>query len=208
MMKFFFASALFLSTIQSGYANPYSGVELLPFNDHGWYGNGPNIARLFQKHPIRVVVEIGSWMGSSTRHLASMVPEGGMVYAVDHWLGSSEHIGGQERPYLHTLYQQFLSNVIHAKLTDKITPVRMDSVSAARALHHVVPDLIYLDGSHEYEAVYADLTAWFPFVKGHGVLCGDDWWWGTTREAIVQFAKERNLRTIVEANFWYFEEMD
>lgn len=185
--------------------SPYQQEILLPFDDHGWYGNAEMIEKIFQQYPIKVVVEIGSWLGKSTRHLASLVPEGGMVYAIDHWKGSSEHQNGVESKFLPYLYEQFISNIIHAELTHKITPMRMSSLEAAR-IFNKIPDLIYLDGSHEYDAVYQDLKAWFPFVKGHGILCGDDWWWGTTREAIVQFAKENNLCIFAEGNFWRYIE--
>ncbi len=184
--------------------SPYRDVEeLLPFSDHGWYGNAVPMERLFKEYPIKTVIEVGSWLGLSTRHLATLVPEGGVVYAVDHWQGSSEHQA--ETKVLSTLYQQFLSNTIHAGLTHKIIPIRMDSLEAAQSLK-VVPDMIYVDASHETDAVYRDLTAWFPLVKGHGILCGDDWWWRTVREAVILFAQENNLRLIVEGGFWYYTE--
>jgi len=136
-----------------------------------------------------------------------------MVYAVDHWLGSSEHQPGNPTWYeaLPYLYQQFLSNVIHAGLTHKVTPVRMGSLEAAKALKNIQPDLIYVDGSHDSISLYNDLEAWFPFVKGNGVMCGDDWRWGHSRDVIGRFAEENNLKIVVPneadgGNFWYFQE--
>lgn len=183
---------------------PYGSVKITPFDGHGWYGNHSKMERLFRIYSPKVVVEVGSWLGKSTRHIASLLPEDGVVYAVDHWLGSHEHQHGNDRP-IATLYDQFLSNVIHAGLTNKIIPVRMTSLEAAKTIN-IAPDIIYLDASHDYESVYKDISAWFPLVKGHGILCGDDWWWGTAHDAIVQYAKEHDLRQVAEGNFWYYEE--
>ena len=52
----------------------------------------------------------------------------------------------------------------------------MASVEAARTLK-VKPDLIYIDATHDFTNVMHDLIIWYPFVKGHGVLCGDDYYW-------------------------------
>lgn len=44
---------------------------------------------------------------------------------------------------------------------------------------HLVPDnslgLLYLDAGHSYEAVMADLRAWFPKVVDGGVIAGHDY---------------------------------
>ncbi len=181
---------------------PYCDLEsILPFQPHGWYSNAEQIENLFKGRKIKTVIEIGCWVGSSTRHMASLLPSGGKLYAVDHWLGSSEH---QSMPdALATLYDQFLSNVIHAGLTNEIIPVRLSSLQAASFLkEEVVPDLIYIDAEHTTEAVYLDLMTWFPFVKGHGVLCGDDWGWFTVSDAVKQFAQENGLQIEASGNFW------
>src|SRR5258708_7267640 len=102
---------------------PYANVELLHFDDFGWYGNGSQLKNMILLYGVNIVVEVGSYIGKSTRHVASLLPPEGKIYAVDHWLGSMEHQSGD---YCHTpvenLYRQFLSNVIHAGLTDKIIP--------------------------------------------------------------------------------------
>jgi hypothetical protein len=44
---------------------------------------------------------------------------------------------------------------------------------------HLVPDkslgLLYLDAGHSYEAVMADLKAWFPKVVDGGIIAGHDY---------------------------------
>jgi predicted O-methyltransferase YrrM len=179
--------------------DPYKGFEVLPFDPQGWYAHTHRMEKVFKEHKIQVVVEIGSWLGKSTRHIATLLPKGGKVYAVDHWEGSPEH---QNNERLTNLYHQFLSNVIHAGLTDKIVPVKMDSLSAAKQLEGTKVDLVYIDGAHETEPVLKDLNAWYPFVKGHGVICGDDWRWESVAKAVTIFAKENNLKIYHKKSFW------
>jgi hypothetical protein len=213
MLKMILPSLLFVCSLviakDSSLPPPYNEVDLVPFNDHGFYSNAGRMENMFKLHNPKVVIEVGCWIGESTRHFASLLPPGGVVYAVDHWLGSEEHQPGQVfwYPFVPYLYRQFLSNVIHAKLTDKIVPVRMTSLEASEYLSDVVPDIIYIDASHDFDAVYADLKAWYPLVKGHGLLCGDDWGTPGVHQAVIKFAQEQGLK--IEApysTFWYYVE--
>lgn len=180
--------------------DPYANVEVLPFDPQGWYGNAKEMGQLFQNnHNIQTVVEVGSWLGASTRHIATLLPNGGKIYAVDTWLGSIEHQGD---PRLPILYQQFLSNVIHTHLTDKIIPVRMESLKAAEYLQGLKVDLVYLDASHDTASVLMDLRAWYPYIQGHGIICGDDWGWDSVKTAVRIFAQENGLKIIHHKNFW------
>lgn len=189
---------------------PYDKVDPLPFNPHGWFfdSNRIGLERLIKIRQIKIVVEVGSWLGKSTRHIAKKLPEDGIVYAIDHWRGSSNEDNSAFD--MQNLYRQFLSNVIHANLTHKIIPLRMSSLDAAKILK-VIPDLVYVDASHDFESVYSDLQAWFPFVKGHGILCGDDYYWGENlpvKHAVDLFAEENKLIVHDMGWFWYYEEKD
>lgn len=210
MQIFFYFSLFFLSLtglIADNFSsNPYEGVELLPYNSQGWYGNATAIEELFTKYQPEVVIEVGCWIGSSTIHMGSLLPEKGIIYAVDHWLGSEEHQPGEAywQPVLPYLYQQFLSNIIHAQLTDKIIPLRMSSLEASQQLVNVQADFIYLDASHDFESVYADLNAWYPLVKDSGILGGDDWGHPDVCQAVEKFAQEQNMiiKTYPGTAFW------
>jgi len=186
---------------QANLPEPYRSVPLMPFNPGGWYSNASQIEALFKTNKINVAIEVGCWLGLSTRHIARILPSGGKLYAVDHWQGSIEH---QASPELSTLYEQFLSNVVHAGLTHVITPMKMSSLEAAEQmkLMGIIPDFIYIDASHDTESVLADLEAWFPFVKGHGIICGDDWTWDGVSTAVKRFAQEHGLTIDASNNFW------
>lgn len=205
-----FALAILLPTLltfgsvhSNEISEPYRSIEVLPFDSHGWFGNATQLSDCFDEIQITDVIEIGSWLGCSTRFLANAIPANGKLYAIDTWRGSPEEEVHQKDPRLTYLYQQFLSNVIHAELTEKIVPFRMSSVEAARALN-VKADLIYLDGAHDTASVYQDIIGWYPHLKEGGIMCGDDWLWPTVQTAVIKGAKELNKSIYTSKNFWRY----
>lgn len=139
--------------------------------------------------------------------MAERLPAGCKLYAVDTWLGSVEHQDTKYREKLPSLYAQFLSNVIHAGLQEKIEPVRLDSLAAAKELS-VKADLIFIDAAHDTESVYKDIMAWYPHLKEGGVICGDDWTWASVRLAVEKAAKELDADLVTSDSFWYFAPSD
>lgn len=184
--------------IKNNLPPPYSTIELLPFRCWSWHLHAALLSYFITYHSVQVIIEVGCWLGVSTLFMASHLPEGGKLYAVDHWLGSEEH---QQRTCIPYLYEQFLSNVIHANLTEEIIPIRLPSLEAANSLP-VKVDMIYLDASHQEEDVLADLKAWMPRLKPGGILCGDDWNWPAVRRAVLNFACEKGLAIDPIGNFW------
>lgn len=190
-------------SLQADLPEPYNSINVLPFDGHGWFLN-ENALKLeyfiSTKNP-KVAIEVGSWLGCSARHIASHMQEDGVLYCIDTWQGSSEHDGDAR---LLTLYQQFLSNTIHAGLAEKIVPVRMTSIEAAQALN-VKADLIYVDGAHDTDSVRNDILAWFPHLNEGGTLCGDDWCWPSVQVGVIQAAQKLKKGLYTFHNFWWLE---
>lgn len=178
--------------------------EVLPFNTLGFYVNAPQMQNLLEETQPKVVVELGSWLGASTRHIAQISPKESIVYAVDSWQEEDPKVL-ESSP---SLYDQFLSNVIHAGLTKKIFPLRMSTLEAIKVFERegIQPDLIYIDPSHIENDLYQELQAYFTLIKGRGVLCGDDWLWEAFQSVIEQFANDNNLHVEASHNFWVLRE--
>jgi Methyltransferase domain len=202
---FLIFSSVVISVIQCDLPPPYDSAQILPFFEHSWYNNQNEIESLINEYRIKTIIEVGSWLGSSTRHMAQCVPEDGIVFAVDHWKGSIEHQEGQSCSVpgldLDKLYAYFLSNTIQSGLAHKIVPIRMESLQAAAELK-VQVDLIYIDASHDEESVYKDLEAWYPHLNNNGILCGDDWPSFEVRNAVTCFAQKYGLHIIANNFFW------
>lgn len=209
---FFFVAILFqfmslCGSQQNNLPEPYRSIIILPFDPHGWFSkaNREKLNEFLTTRNITTVIEVGSWLGSSATFMASLLPEHGKVYTVDHWLGndnSNNHPDIARR--LPSAYQQFLSNVIHKNVARKVIPIRMKSLEAAQALN-VLADLIYIDANHEEKSVYNDIMAWYPKLKKGGIMCGDDYGFLGVRKAVKR-ASERLGGTFQVAGgmFWYF----
>ena len=187
---------------------PYKSIKVLPFDSHGWFrqGNQKNLNFLISKYKPKVIVELGTWLGSSAIFMASRLDEDGKLYSVDDWTASSDQsiqLDKSVHSKLPTLYQQFLSNVIHHNLTDKIIPVRMKTLEAAKALN-IKADLIYVDASHDEESVFNDIMHWHPKLNPQGIMCGDDWYAPSVQKGVQKAARILKQRIKSEGNFWYF----
>jgi len=185
---------------------PYRSLTLLPFDGHGWIEppNQRGLAQLLTERDVAVAVELGSWLGRSTRWIAGHLPPDGRLYAVDTWAGSPEMRGAREcEDRFPSLYQQFLSNIVHAGLASTVIPVRMTTEEAARALA-VCPDLVYVDACHDEAAVYQDIMAWQGKLAPNGVLCGDDWRLEGVQRAVRRAAAALDKTVHCDDNFWWF----
>lgn len=180
---------------------PYRSIIDLPFDDHGWFINQRQMETCLQALKPKTVIEVGSWLGSSTRFIAERLPDGAILYAVDTWLGSPAEDVHLRDPRLPYLFQLFLSNVKHAGLSHVIIPIRMDSLEASKALN-VQADMIYIDASHDTESVYNDILAWFPHLKRGGIFCGDDWGWISVQVGVLRAADVLKGTVVPDGNFW------
>lgn len=177
-------------------------------DDHGWFTWGSE--KVFEKllsEKTQVVVELGSWLGKSTRFILDHAPNA-TVYAIDHWKGCVNHQrkeNFQER--LSTLYETFLVNCWEYR--DRLVPVKTDTILGLEEIHHtgLKPDIVYIDASHDYKSVLADIEKTIELFPEAQII-GDDWLWGGQRpvkQAAEKCAKDNNLTIEVVYNTWYYE---
>lgn len=112
----------------------------------------------------RCIVELGSYLGRSTRAMCDNTR--GLVVAIDDFHGPRE-IAMTER---HTIYDRFLANMAGC---DNLMVIRADHATA-KLLPGLDADMIFIDGSHEYADVKRDILKWMPQVAPGGLLCGHD----------------------------------
>lgn len=113
------------------------------------------------------IAEVGSWKGRSTCALAANTKYD--VLCVDTWKGSREH--GIVNP--EELFTQFLANT--QQYDWRVKWQKMTSLEAAALLGDESFDMIFLDASHDYQSVKADILAWTPLLTKGGILCGHDY---------------------------------
>ena len=170
-------------------------------NDHGWLAEGTE--KMLRRHlraEMQVIVELGVWLGKSTRFFLKQCPDA-TVFSVDLW--DATHLtqwASSKHPHLVEAAKNpldtFLVNLWENQ--DRVVPIQMDSIKAIAKLKAdgVEPDLIYLDTSHLYPETLREveaIKAAFPEVP----LVGDDWEWQNKKHGL---AVQRSVNEYVAAH--------
>jgi SAM-dependent methyltransferase len=140
------------------------------------------LARLADISRDKVVVEVGSWLGRSTKAIAALAKR---VFAVDHWRGTpGGDATGEEAKHINP-FATFCANLgpeinvgkvitltrDHSEITGSMT--YFDGVTQEPTPIGPV-DVVFIDGAHDYDSVKRDIQNCLPLLKPGGLLCGHD----------------------------------
>lgn len=197
--------------------------DLLPYCDYNAEGSHANydlvvFQKLLKKYNVEKFIEIGSNLGLSSYNIAKILPDNSEIYCIDIWCDN-------------TRYQQFLSNITHQGVANKVFPIKLFSEEASSYFANKSIDFIYVDADHSESSVYKDISIWYPKLKNTGIMAGDDWELSSktntaryrlfpvkkqnheilseddehpVRKAVKRFAIEHNLDIFTQGNFWFF----
>jgi MMP 1-O-methyltransferase len=121
-----------------------------------------------------VIVEIGSWKGKSTvcLGLGSLAGASVPIYAID--------------PHADYRFGDFKTNVERAGIAELVRPIASLSQPAADSFDEPI-ELLFVDGSHEYDLVLEDFEKWIPkVVDGGWVAFHDTTWTAGPRKVVGQ----------------------
>jgi SAM-dependent methyltransferase len=159
-----------------------------------------------QDRPVSVL-EVGSWIGTSALVWAEAIdrfcPGKGALLCVDAWepyFDKEGQVRVSNENYLRMTrlaesglaYQLFLHN---AKCSPSSVPIRHFRGASGDVLPYLAGaafDIVYIDGSHAYDQVRADLAQGVRLVRNGGFLCGDDLelqWDESDKELTVRFCQ-------------------
>jgi len=205
--------------------------ERLNIRDHtvdlaGWVNEGfdstlDHVLDVFQEQRGVVMMEVGSWKGASANRIAGLCKARGVdltaLVCIDTWLGAPEFYtwglddetrGGALRPFdgYPSVFYTFTKNTKCSGNDDVVVPFPISSLQAAEVLRHygIKADAIYVDGSHESNAVYMDLLTFHEVLGDGGLMWGDDYSenWPGVQQAVNLFAEEKKLELIVNGVNW------
>ena len=152
------------------------------------------------------MLEIGSYCGLSTLHLADIAREANtVVFAVDHHRGSEEHQVGE---FFHDValtdeagnfdsLPEFRRNLKRYEAEEVVIPVVASSTMTAR--YWTTPiGFLFIDGGHSLDAALADYRGWSSHLLRNGLLVIHDVFvnvaeGGQAPHAIWQLAKQSGL---------------
>ena len=168
----------------------YEGIDPEKFEEilYGWNDSDEIFNDLIGELRPKYILEIGSWLGSSAIHMGNAIRDAGLdtkIMCVDTWLGSRDSIGGhfsEEKSELMlngmpNAYRHFLANIKRKGLQDLVIPLPQTSSNALRFLSEegVKFDMVYIDGSNQYEDIVSDMNLSWNVLANGGVMFGDDY---------------------------------
>jgi cephalosporin hydroxylase len=153
----------------------------------GWFDFQDIYSRVIDESREGIFVEVGSWLGRSAAYFADQSYEKSLpvitLHCVDTWEGSEEH-----KLYVaqHDVYAEFCENVDLWIHRGSIVPVRKPSVEAAKDYSDESLVGVFIDASHEYGDVLADIKSWWPKVMKGGYFGGHDINWPGVYRAVQE----------------------
>lgn len=184
---------------------------------HAWPAEKPAVPAVAQQEQIspgaqevlslsisqttRLVVELGSALGGSTRFLADLAPQAAII-AVDRWQASPEQQADTKlSEALPRLFETFLAECWGYR--HQIIPVRADQVEGLRRVAEagLQPEVVHLNSGTARDRVRADLTLVLDLFP-RATVGGGNWDCGGTREAVETVARERGLSVETAGSGW------
>jgi predicted O-methyltransferase YrrM len=165
----------------------------------GWMSETELLWLASRAREAKVIVEVGSYKGRSTRALADNCP--GVVYAVDPWDGIYVFDSGRECPIETRQWEVFARNMVDHLDLGKVVALKHQFKDALAVLPTGV-DLVFLDGDHRYESVVQDIAWGSGLLRPGGILSGHDYahaeWPGVKRAVDLAFSDTQ----VVDSIWW------
>jgi len=121
--------------------------------------------KLYDSMGLKVGAEVGVWHGD----FSALILENSSVevlHSIDPWTNAD----GDE---MTTDYEE--AKIRLSKFVGRSVIKKASSLSASSEFKDGTLDFVFIDGDHRYEAVKADIEAWFPKVRAGGVFSGHDY---------------------------------
>lgn len=206
--------------LQQRYPWPSERPRVEP-SQHGWVNKEKQGYIRFQiRHEPKYILELGAWLGQSTRFFLDAFPQAKVV-TIDTWEGSPEHQNPKRRdahilqPLLPVLKETFTTNCWEYR--KRLVGIRGKTTRGLEVAQKAKfkPDLIFVDAGHDYDSVLSDLEKSYELWPD-AVLVGDDWRWinpetktSSVKEAVMDFKKGKKLiLTTVGHSSWGLRSLD
>ncbi|CAI0459749.1 unnamed protein product [Linum tenue] len=186
-----------------GFPPPHVSGLLHEKTIRGWGSYGAVFANLIRKVRPRVIVEVGTFLGASSIHMAELTRRLGLdavILCVDDFRGWPGFRGGK-----------FMQNTVSSNATGSVLPVPFSSGSALQKLCEwgVQADLIEVDAGHDFNSAWADVNRAYRILRPGGVIFGHDYFTvadnrGVWR-AVNLFAKLNRLQVRTDGQHWVID---
>ncbi|CAN0924311.1 hypothetical protein LINGRAHAP2_LOCUS34097 [Linum grandiflorum] len=182
----------------------------------GWGSKLPVFKNLIDRVRPKVIIEVGTFLGASTVHMANLARGLGLhdtiILCIDDfrgWPGFEEdfpfikHVNGDN-----LLLYQFMQNAVHTNVSDSVLPVPFSSSSSLSKLCEwgITADLIEIDAGHGFNSVWSDINNAYRLLRPGGVMFGHDYFLmkdnRAVRRAVNLFAQIYGLQVETDGEHW------
>ena len=181
------------------------------FKGHFLDGDIEAYRLLGEKVPLAgTAVEIGVMFGKSLQVLCELFKSDAAesqrkIFAVDTWEGTSDESDTMALYAKENVYEVFLKNIREADYNHIVTPVRKDSLVAAKIFRDngTKFDLIFLDSTHDLNFVQNEIKAWLLNLRSGGIISGHDYKIpGSVGMAVNLIFGKKNIQTYKGGSIW------
>ena len=164
----------------------------------------------FKKNPnLKKGVEIGVAGGQNIKHILEHCPRIEKIYGIDSYSQDSwdmNHIDiNKEFGSFEGLFQEV--KLMLSQFGGRAKLIRKTSLEAVKEFSDESLDFIFLDASHDFDSVFADISSWFPKIKKGGIFMGHDWdhgnFPGTTKAVKKYFVNYKIYAISSPSHVWY-----
>jgi len=118
-------------------------------------------------------LEVGSWVGESALAMLRGCP-GAHVTCVDTWKGTDGDMTGElAAKHGDDVWKAFCENTKGQQIS--AMPGKSVEIAKSWGPGATPRDLIFIDAEHTYEALKADIEAWWPHLKDGGIMAFHDY---------------------------------
>jgi len=155
------------------------------------------------------MIEVGVAFGGFARHVLSQW-QGTEYVLVDPWIRQEKDVYKENTEGID--YEGWYRDCQALAGSDtRVRLMRGCSTDIARQVQDDCADSVYIDGNHCYDAVKADLAAWWPKVKRGGLFGGHDYYnavhsghYCQVEQAVIEWAKEQGQTVqLTECSSWW-----
>lgn len=127
-----------------------------------------------------LLIEVGSFRGKSLCSIAETIKRKQLqVISIDPFgkVPNPNYVEPEVENRNEGMLSDFYNNIDEFGIVSRVNTIVKLSTDGAREIENssLRPDMVFIDGDHSYEAVCADIDAWWPLIKEGGIIAFHDY---------------------------------